>query len=129
MEKLLVMISGPVSSGSAEEEERNRAELNRIAAEVLKRGHVPLVGLNAARPVVELATVEDPYESVMRICEALADRCDAVLVTGESSGACREIGVFERKGLPIFKRLDELPAVFDERAERDHAGHGAARAD
>jgi len=106
---MLVMVSGPVSGGSREEEERNRDELNRVAAEVLKRGHIPLVGLNAARPVVELAGLEDGYEAVMHICEELAGRCDAVLVTGESGGACREVEVFERHGRPVYKSLGELP--------------------
>jgi hypothetical protein len=105
---MLVMVSGPVSGGSAEEEEKNRDELNRIAAEVLKRGHVPLVGLNAARPVVELAAVEDSYETVMRICEELAARCDAVLLVGESRGACREVEIFERRGRPVYRSLAEL---------------------
>jgi hypothetical protein len=106
---MLVMVSGPVSGDDPEEEEKNRDELNRVAAEVFKRGHVPLVGLNAARPVVEVAGVEDSYEAVMRICEELAARCDAVLLIGESGGACREVEIFERRGRPIYRSLAELP--------------------
>jgi hypothetical protein len=48
-------------------------QLNRVAAEVLKRGHIPLVGVNAAVPVVEKAGVADKYEAAMMICEALTE--------------------------------------------------------
>jgi hypothetical protein len=84
--------------------------LNKAAAEVLKRGHIPLVGVNAAGPVVEQAEVEDRYEVIMHICEALAERCDAVLLAGESGGACREAAVFERRGLPVYRAVEEIPA-------------------
>lgn len=83
--------------------------MNRAAAEVFKRGHTPLVGVNAAGPVIEQAEVEDRYEAVMRMCEALAERCDAVLFIGESGGACREVEVFERMGRPVYRSVEDIP--------------------
>lgn len=106
---MLIMVSGPTSDESEEVREERLARLNRVAAEVLRRGHIPLVGVNAAAPVVEQAGAEDRYEAVMRICEALAERCDAVLLDGESGGACREVGVFERMGRPVYRSVDEIP--------------------
>ena len=96
------MVSGPTSAENVE-------RLNEAAAEVLRRGHVPLVGVNAAAAVVEKARVGYRYEAIMHICEALAERCDAVLVLGESEGACREVDVFERNGRPIYRSIEELP--------------------
>jgi len=61
-------------------------------------------------PVVEQAEVGDRYEAVMLMCEALAERCDAVLLVGESGGACRGVGVFERRGRPVYRSLEEIPA-------------------
>jgi hypothetical protein len=107
---MLIMISGPTSSESDTLREERLAKLNRVAAEVLGRGHIPVVGVNAAGPVVEQADVEDRYETVMRICEALAERCDAVLLVGESGGACREAEVFERRGRPVYRAVSEIPS-------------------
>jgi uncharacterized protein DUF4406 len=106
---MLVMVAGPVSAESDELVIENIARLNRVAAEVLKRGHIPLVGINAAVPVVEEAGVADKYEATMLICEALAERCDAILLIGESKGALRERDVVQRRGRPVFYDLDELP--------------------
>jgi len=107
---MLVMVSGPVSAESDEKRMDNRARLDKVAAEVLKRGHIPLVAVNAAAPVVEEAGVADKYETTMMICEALAERCDAILLIGESNGARRELEVFQRCGRPVFYDLNELPA-------------------
>jgi len=49
---MLVMVSGPVSAESDKMRMDNTARLNKVAAEVLKRGHIPLVGVNEAAPVV-----------------------------------------------------------------------------
>lgn len=106
---MLVMIAGPVSAESDKLRMENTAKLNRVAAEVLKLGHIPLVGVNAAVPVVEEAGVADKYETTMTICEALAERCDAILLIGESRGACRERDVLQRCGRPVFHDLNELP--------------------
>jgi hypothetical protein len=84
---MLVMVSGPVSAESDKMRMDNTARLNRVAAAVLKRGHIPLVGVNAAAPVVEEVGVADKYATTMMICEALAERCDAILLIGESSGS------------------------------------------
>jgi hypothetical protein len=80
---MLVMVSGPVSAESDKMRMDNTARLNRVAAAVLKRGHIPLVGVNAAAPVVEEVGVADKYATTMMICEALAERCDAILLIGE----------------------------------------------
>ena len=107
---MLIMVSGPTSAASEGVKAARLTNLNKAAAEVLKRGHIPLVGVNAAGPVVEQAEVEDRYEVIMHICEALAERCDAVLLVGESGGACREAAVFERRGLPVYRAVEEIPA-------------------
>jgi hypothetical protein len=107
---MLIMVSVPTSAESEKSRDERVRALNRAAAEVLRRGHTPLVGVNAAAPVVEQAEVGDRYEAIMRICEALAERCDAVLLVGESGGACREAAVFERMGRPVYRSVEELPA-------------------
>ena len=112
---MLVMISGPFNAESESAERENLERINRAAADVLGRGHVPVVGMHAARPVVEAAGAEDRYEAVMRISLALAERCDAILFLGGSEGACREREVFERRGLPVYTDAREIPPADEAR--------------
>ncbi len=39
--------------------------MNEAAARWLERGHVPVIGMNAALPVLEKAHIEDRYKAVM----------------------------------------------------------------
>ena len=83
-----IMIAGPYRTGASSESERHRnlGTLNRAAFEVFRKGHVPIIGVNLALPIIEAAG-DETYESVMMpLSLALADRCDAVLRLG---GLCR----------------------------------------
>ncbi|GAA4458725.1 hypothetical protein [Rurimicrobium arvi] len=108
---MMVMISGPYTHGSADPAvwSRNHAYLNELALAVFRKGHVPVLGVNAFLPVIEAAGT-DIY-AMMPLCLHLADRCDAVLrMGGASAGADQEVAVFVAKGLPVFYSLEELPA-------------------
>jgi hypothetical protein len=83
--------------------------MNSAAVDVLRKGHIPVIGMNAALPVVEQAKPDDPYRVVMEISLALAERCDAILVIGESPGANREREIFLRKGLPVYHNVKDVP--------------------
>lgn len=110
---MLIMVAGPYTASTRQQRRKNLSSLNNIAAQVLRRGHIPVIGLNAALPVVEQANVRDPYKAIMDISLALAEKCDAILMVAESPGANRERAVFERKGLPIFHSLPEIPEAED----------------
>lgn len=85
--------------------------MNKAAAAVMKRGHVPVVGVNAALPVLEwLEPESDRYEAVMAISLALVDKCDAILMIAESRGANRERDLIRSKGLPVYEDVSEVPA-------------------
>jgi hypothetical protein len=107
-----IMVSGPYRSGTTTEAERqaNLAAMNRAAYEVFRRGHVPVIGVNMALPVIQAAG-EDTYDAVMMpLSLALAARCDAVLrVGGPSRGADDEVAAFAARGLPVFHRVEDLP--------------------
>ncbi len=106
------MIAGPYRSGSTDPEvhARNLRIMNEAALQVWKRGHMPLIGVNMALPVVQVAG-EAAYESIMMpISLELADRCDAILrLPGESTGADQELEVFLKKGLPVYRSPEEIP--------------------
>lgn len=64
--------------------------MNKAAARLLEMGHIPLIGINAALPVIQFADVENKYEAIMAISMAVIEKCDALLLIAESPGANRE---------------------------------------
>ena|ERR1044071_2148145 len=108
---MLIGIAGPYSADSPEQRQRNLDALNQAAVAVLRLGHIPVIGVNAALPVVAfLGAQRNSYEVIMAISLALMDKCDALLVLGESPGVRRERALVESKGLPVYHDLSEIPA-------------------
>jgi hypothetical protein len=107
-----IMVAGPYSAPTEEQRRANAARLNGAAARVLQRGHTPLIGLNAALPVVQAAGLEGEaaYDVIMRISFALADACEGILCVGTSKGVEAEKEIFLRRGLPVYTDLSELPS-------------------
>ena len=108
---MLIAIAGPYSADTREHRGRNLNALNRTAVAVLRRGHVPVIGVNAALPVVEHLPEQERYEAIMRISLALVEICDAILVIGGSPGADREVELVRGKGLPVYQSIDEIPML------------------
>ncbi|MBM3533022.1 MAG: hypothetical protein FJX60_08315 [Alphaproteobacteria bacterium] len=107
-----VMVSGPYRAGSRTQAERqaNLDAMNRAAFEVFKRGHVPVIGVNMALPIIQVMGVESYDEIMMPVSLALVDRCDACLrIGGASKGADDEAERFRAQGKPVYRRLDEIP--------------------
>lgn len=113
-----IMIAGPYRSGTGTDEERkdNLRELNRVALEICKRGHIPVIGVNMALPMIEVAGEETYDDIMMPISLALAERCDGILrIGGESRGANREVEVVLARGGRLFGSVDDIPAVWNKR--------------
>jgi hypothetical protein len=111
---LWVMVSGPYTSGAKTKADRarNLAALNRAAYEVFRRGHVPIVGVNLALPIIEAAGTDTFDEVMMPISLAVADRCDAVLrIEGASTGADEEVERIQSRGGKVYYAVEELPEV------------------
>lgn len=47
---MLIAVAGPYSAETAEQRQKN---LEALKAAVMKRGHIPVIGVNAALPVLE----------------------------------------------------------------------------
>ena len=85
---MLIAIAGPYSAATPDDRQHNLAALNKAAAAVLNLGHIPVIGVNAALPIADCLGADDNrYEIIMSISLALVDRCDAILMIGESNGA------------------------------------------
>ena len=124
------MVAGPYCSGGADEETR-RARLdvlNEAAVAVLRMGHVPVIGVNAALPMIRVAGEAAFDEIMMPLALALAERCDACLrIGGPSTGADREVEDFRRRGKPVYTSLDEIPrqSRYPSSARRGKGGLGS----
>ena len=114
---MYIMIAGPYRSGSDNPAlwQENLDAMNAAAWQVFRIGHIPVIGVNLALPVIQAAGEEHYEELMMPISLAIAERCDAVLrIGGPSGGADREVDSFRTRGLPIYTSLEEIP-LGDER--------------
>ena len=108
-----IMIAGPYSHGAPAPEDRaaNLLFLNRAAVEIFEMGHVPLIGVNMALPMIEAAGAGSYERIMMPLSLSLVERCDACLrIGGVSPGADEEADCFRRLGRPVFFSLAELRA-------------------
>ena len=108
------MIAGPYRGGSSDKTiwKQNHDALNIAAYQVFQKGHIPVIGVNVALPIIETAGWEHFDELMMPISLAMADRCDAVLrIGGVSTGADQEVVQFITKDLPVYYSIEDVPVV------------------
>lgn len=108
------MVAGPYRAGAADAAGRaaNLRTLNEAAGAVWAKGHVPVIGVNMALPMIEAAGQES-YETLMTpVSLALAERCDAVLrIGGTSGGADREVDAIRKRGGQVFLSVEDIPTA------------------
>ncbi len=107
---MIIGVAGPYSAQSAEQRKANLDAMNAAAARVLEMGHVPVIGMNAALPVLEQTVVSDRYAAIMSISLAVISACDALLLIGESPGANKERDLIAAKGGTIYTRIEDIHA-------------------
>lgn len=108
---MIIGVAGPYSAATAEERQYNLDRMNAAAAQLLLKGHIPLIGVNAALPVVAQLQEGDRYKAIMDISMAVIDRCEALLLLAESPGANRERDLVAGKGLRVYTHIDEVEAA------------------
>ncbi len=108
---MIIGVAGPYSAATEAERQHNLDRMNQAAVQLLLKGHIPLIGVNAALPVIARAEGIDTYKAVMDISMAVIDRCEALLLLAESPGANRERDLVAGKGLPVFNHIDEIEAA------------------
>lgn len=109
-----IMVSGPFTAGGATGEARreNLRAMNRAALALLRMGHTPVIGVNAALPIIEVAGEECFDAIMMPLSLALAERCDACLrIGGPSRGADEEASLLRARGKPVYTRIDDVRAA------------------
>ncbi len=106
---MIIAVAGPYSAPTASQRQQNLDAMNRAAAELMRRGHIPVIGVNAALPVVEMLDPPDRYEAIMTISLAVVGRCDAILIIGDSPGVDRERDLLVAQGRPVYFSLTDVP--------------------
>ncbi|PBQ31749.1 hypothetical protein CNR22_08190 [Sphingobacteriaceae bacterium] len=109
--KMIIGIAGPYSASTPEQRQKNLDVLNHYAAKLLAMGHIPLIGVNAALPILPFLKTQDTYTAIMTISLAMINSCEALLVIAESPGANKERDLILAKGLPVFYSLEEIPSL------------------
>ena len=117
---MLILIAGPYRSGTGDDPAllaQNLARLEEAAWPLFQAGHVPMIGEWVALPVLRGAggtSVADPVarEVMYPTAERLLRHCDAVLrLPGESKGADQDVAIAKDRGLPVYYRLEDVPAA------------------
>ena len=106
---MIIGVAGPYSAPTGEQRQANLDALNEAAARLLELEHTPIIGMNAALPVVDKAIVADRYKAIMDISMAVINSCEAILMIGSSPGADKERELITGKGLPVYYKIDEVP--------------------
>lgn len=107
-----IMVAGPYSSGGADPATRDArlAALNEAALALFRLGHVPVIGVNMALPVIAAAGPDQFDAIMMPLSLALAERCDGCLrIGGDSAGADAEAVRFAARGLPVWRDIADVP--------------------
>jgi hypothetical protein len=111
-----IMVAGPYRAGAADPAVRsaNLDRLNEAAVALFRAGHVPIISVNMALPMIAAAGGSDAdYDEFMApVSLALVDRCDACLrIGGPSRGADEEVRRFEAAGRPVYRALSDVRPV------------------
>jgi hypothetical protein len=106
---MLIAVAGPYSADTEEKKAANLDALNIAAAGVYRKGHIPVIGVNASLFVAEKLADLPGREVINSISIAIIERCDAILVTGSSPGADTERDIIKGKGLPVYYSIGEIP--------------------
>jgi hypothetical protein len=111
-----IMVAGPYTAGGADAAKRaeNLRALNGAAVALLRAGHMPIIGVNMALPMIDSAGGSDAafHEIMTPVSLALADRCDACLrLGGPSKGADDEAERFRASGRTVYRSLTEVPGM------------------
>lgn len=108
---MIIGISGPYSAPTEKQRQANLEALNTAAARVLENGHLPLVGVNAALPIIQYTEVDHDYEVITSISMAVLQSCEGLLIIGDSPAVEKEKEAFIAKGLPVYYNVEEIPEV------------------
>ena len=117
---MLILIAGPYRSGTHDDPVLMKANLSRLeeaALAVFHLGHTPMIGEWVALPLMKMAGMQFPGDAVWEaiqypVAHRLLEKCDAVYrIEGDSKGADQDVRIATERGLPVYRRIEEIPAA------------------
>jgi hypothetical protein len=114
---LTILVAGPYRSGTDDNPELMRQNLERLEASALKlfrAGHIPLIGEWLALPLLKIAGSKKPGDEIYKeisypVAHRLITKCDAILrLKGESTGADNDVKIARELGLPVYYQIEEI---------------------
>ncbi|MCL4638573.1 MAG: DUF4406 domain-containing protein [Olivibacter sp.] len=114
---MLILIAGPYRSGTNDDVNLMRQNLNKlesVALPLFRKGHVPIIGEWVALPLIHLAGSTKPgdeaWEEVQYpVAHRLLEKCDAVLrIEGASKGADEDVRIAKERGLKIYYHIEDV---------------------
>jgi hypothetical protein len=117
---MLILIAGPYRSGTNDDPvlmQQNLSRLEAAALPLFRLGHTPMIGEWVALPLLRLAGSvrpgDGPYEEILYpVAHRLLAKCDAVLrLEGVSKGADEDVRIARERGLPVYFRVEDVPAA------------------
>jgi len=115
---LIILIAGPYRSGTNDDPTliaKNLDRLESFALPIYQAGHIPMIGEWVALPIMKQAGsrfLGDPIaeQYLYPVASRLIDRCDAVFrIEGPSKGADEDVRLAHQRGLPVYRRVEEIP--------------------
>jgi hypothetical protein len=115
---LMILVAGPYRSGTGDDPElmaENVRAMNRVALQLFKAGHIPVVGEWFALPLIETAGSQEVGDATFTeifhpLSEAILSRCDGCLrIGGPSQGADAMMAQVKAEGKQVFDRVEDVP--------------------
>jgi GDP-mannose pyrophosphatase NudK len=115
---LMILIAGPYRSGTGDESEKieeNVRQMEEVALQIYKKGHLPVLGEWYALPLIKRAGSSEIGDDIFTeyfhpVAMRLLEKCDAVLrIGGPSHGADDMIRLAQEMGKIIFLQPEDIP--------------------
>lgn len=109
---MMIYVAGPYSGETEELVERNVSRAIGVGVTLMRMGHVAVIPHLTRLVDLWFDLNEEPrpgYRFYMDWDDALLRRCDALYLIASSPGADTEVARAGELGLPIYRRLTEVP--------------------
>ena len=117
-EPLLILVAGPYRSGTNDDPQRIRANVQAMtetALQLFRLGHLPVLGEWFALPLMEQAGSRQIGDEIFNaifhpLSRDLVARCDACLrIGGPSQGADEMVSLARNHGKQVFFHIGDVP--------------------
>lgn len=103
-------MAGPYSADNPRSTQLNVNEAISVACELLKKGYAPFIP-HLCHYIYLHPEGNFEYETWTKYDLEWLKVCDALFFISESPGANNELKIAKKMGIPIYKKLEEVPVL------------------